>query len=355
MGAVRSAGFWIIGLHGIVSSLVEKCVTCRRLRRQPEVQKMADLPVDRVSDTAPFTYTGCDVFGPYLVKDRRSEVKRYGVIFTCLASRAVHIEMLDDLSSDSFINSLRCFISLRGNVRQLRCDNGTNFVGACNQLRNSCKQMTGDPKVKEFCLSHQCEFTFNPPYSSHFGGAWERMIRSIRNVFAGLTAHVNSRLDSSSLRTLLYECMAIINSRPITTVSGELKPLSPNDILHMKTSTTLPIPGDFPDADVYSRLRWKRVQSLASVFWRRWSKEYLSTVQKRQKWHTVKQNIKVDDVVIIADQCSRLDWQLGRIVKAVPSADGLIRHAHILTYDKPSGKHTTLVRPITKLVTLIEA
>lgn len=147
MGAVRSAGFWIVGLHGIVSSQIQKCTKCRRLRRPTENQKMADLPADRVEVAAPFTYTGCDVFGPYTVKDRRTSIKRYGLIFTCLSSRAVHIEMLDDLSTDSFINSLRCFISLRGNVRILRRDNGTNFVGANNELRRHHQNMVCDPKM----------------------------------------------------------------------------------------------------------------------------------------------------------------------------------------------------------------
>ena len=355
MGAVRSAGYWIVGLHGLVSSLVYKCVTCRRLRRPTENQKMADLPADRVEVAAPFTHSGCDVFGPYNVQDRRTKIKRYGLIFTCLSSRAVHIEMLDDLTADAFINSLRCFISLRGNVRTLRCDNGTNFVGACNELLNSSKNMICDPRIKEFLLQHKCDFRFNPPESSHFGGTWERMIRSVRNVFSGLSSQINERLDSSSLRTLFYECMAIINSRPLTTVENDVQPLSPNDILHMKSSVILPLPGSFDSDDVYSRKRWVKVQSLSNTFWKRWAKEYLTNLQTRQKWHSKTRNLKVNDIVILSDQCSRLDWPLGKVVKAVPSKDGLVRHVHLLLFDKMAGKHVNLVRPVTKLVLLVES
>ena len=93
---------------------------------------MADLPADRVEVTPPFTNVGCDVFGPFPVKDGRKHSKRYGLVLTCLSSRAVHIELLDDLSTDSFIHSWHSFLALRGNVKILRCDNDTNFVGANN-------------------------------------------------------------------------------------------------------------------------------------------------------------------------------------------------------------------------------
>ena len=90
---------------------------------------------DRVDAEPPFTFSGADVFGPFIVRDGRGEVKRYGLVFTCMSSRAVHIEMLDDLTSDAFINSFRCFVSLRGNVQVLRCDNGTNLAGANNEVK----------------------------------------------------------------------------------------------------------------------------------------------------------------------------------------------------------------------------
>ena len=181
------------------------------------------------------------------------------------------------------------------------------------------------------------------------------MIRSVRNTFSGLSSQINERLDSSSLRTLFYECMAIINSRPLTTVENDVQPLSPNDILHMKSSVILPLPGSFDSDDVYSRKRWVKVQSLSNTFWKRWAKEYLTNLQTRQKWHSKTRNLKVNDIVILSDQCSRLDWPLGKVVKAVPSKDGLVRHVHLLLFDKMAGKHVNLVRPVTKLVLLVES
>ena len=131
---VRARGYWIIGLNNIVKKLIRTCVTCQALRGNALGQKMADLPTDRAECSPPFTYVGVDIFGPFVVKNRRTEVKRYGAIFTCLTTRAIHVEMVYDLTTDAFIQALRRFLATRGPIRLLRCDNGTNFVGANKEL-----------------------------------------------------------------------------------------------------------------------------------------------------------------------------------------------------------------------------
>jgi hypothetical protein len=125
----------------------------------------------------PFYNYGMDCFGPFLIKEGRKEIKRYGLIITCLASRAIHIEMLDDLTSDAFINALRCFLALRGPVKSLRSDQGTNFIGARNEIKSALKEV--DPKLRSFLMKEECEFVFNPPSASHRGGSWERQIRTV--------------------------------------------------------------------------------------------------------------------------------------------------------------------------------
>lgn len=117
---IRSSGIWILGCSTEVSPLIFKCIKCRKFRKSNQEQKMADLPPERMESTPPFTYSGMDCFGPFYVKDGRKEQKRYGL--TCMCSRAIHIEVLDDLTTDAFLNALRCFIAIRGNVRQLRSD-----------------------------------------------------------------------------------------------------------------------------------------------------------------------------------------------------------------------------------------
>ena len=152
---VRQSGFFIICGVSLVKSLTFKCVGCRRLRAKQCSQKMSDLPIDRISKSAPFENVGCDFFGPFQIKVRRSIVKRYGCVFTCLYSRAIHIEVCTDLSSDSFILALRRFIALRGPVAMIRCDQGTNFVGASNELKLSLEKMDEGP-IKSFILSQNC-------------------------------------------------------------------------------------------------------------------------------------------------------------------------------------------------------
>ena len=132
---LRQNGYWVINGSSGVARLLSSCVSCRRLRRPTEQQKMACLPEDRLEPVPPFSYCAVDYFGPFIVLERRSEVKRYGVLFTCMGSRSVHLETANSLDSSSFINALSRFMSQRGAVRQLRSDQGTNFVGTQNELK----------------------------------------------------------------------------------------------------------------------------------------------------------------------------------------------------------------------------
>lgn len=163
---LRINGFWIIGCSRLVAQMIQKCVQCRKLRRPAEEQLMAELLKECLDASAPFTYCGMDCFGPFVVKRNCKEHKRYGLMLTCFFHG--HIEMLDDLFTDSFMNSLRCFISIRGAVRQIYCNQGRNFVGAKNEL-TQC-----DGKcLQSFLVENQCEFIFSAPSASHTGGVWE--------------------------------------------------------------------------------------------------------------------------------------------------------------------------------------
>lgn len=117
---LRANGYWTIGASKVVAKHIKCCVTCRKVRGPTELQRMADLPVDRLEPSPPFSYTGVDCFGPFYTKQGRKNCKRYGLLFTCLSSRAIHIEMLDDLTTDAFLNAVICFLAIRGTVRQIR-------------------------------------------------------------------------------------------------------------------------------------------------------------------------------------------------------------------------------------------
>ena len=185
---LRQSGYWLIGGSLGVSRFISSCVTCRRLCRPTEQQKMACLPNDRPEPAPPFSYSAVDFFGPFGIKERRGDVKRYGVLFTCMGSRSVHLETANSLDSSSFINALSRFMNRRGAVRQLRSDQGTNFVGARNELKTALSEMDQD-HVLEYLLRNGCEwvpFRMNVPHSSHIGGTWERLIRSVRNALEPL-------------------------------------------------------------------------------------------------------------------------------------------------------------------------
>ena len=114
-------------------------------------------------------HCGMDCFGPFTVKERRKELKRYAVIFTCMSSRAVHIEQSDDMTTDAFINALRCFTAIRGPTQQIRSDQGSNLVGARNELAKAMNELDND-KIQTYLTTNRCEFVMNVPYSSHIGG-----------------------------------------------------------------------------------------------------------------------------------------------------------------------------------------
>lgn len=172
--------FWIPGASTAIRRTLSKCVVCRRLNAAPGYQRMADLPQDRVSpDEPPFTRVGVDFFGPFEVKRGRATMKRYGVIFTCLAVRAE--EVASSLDTDSFVNALRHFIVRRGQVLDLRSDNGTNFVGAERELREAIEKWN-HAQINDSLIQKGIQWIFNPPSGSHHGGVWERLIRSVRKV-----------------------------------------------------------------------------------------------------------------------------------------------------------------------------
>ena len=188
LNEVRSNGFWVVGGSSVVANMISSCVKCQKLRGAVQEQRMSDLPEDRLESTPPFTYCAVDYFGPFVIKERRKELKRYGVLFTCMASRAIHIEIANSLETDSFINALRRFVSRRGPIRQLRSDQGTNFVGTRTELTQALAEMNQD-KIKKKLLEEQCDwfsFKMNVPAASHMGGVWERQIRTVRNVLASL-------------------------------------------------------------------------------------------------------------------------------------------------------------------------
>ena len=357
LNEIRQNGFMIVNANSRVRNVIFKCVTCRRIRGKLGEQKMSNLPSERCSESAPFTYTGVDMFGPFIIKQGRKEHKRYVALFTCFASRAIHLESTASLDTDSFIMALRRFVNRRGYVRQIRSDNGSNFVGADAELKRAIKEMDQE-KIKDFLLRNNIDWMgwdFNTPLASHMGGVWERQIRSCRSILTSLLKNHSQSLNDESFNTVLTEVETIVNSRPLSVEvlsdSNSLVPLTPNQLLTSKTKIVMAPPGQFTEADIYSRRRWRRVQHLVNEFWSRWRSEYLQSLQPRRKWNQPRRNFVVNDVVLIKDDSTqRNDWRLGRITSVKTGDDGNVRSVVVQT-----STHKEYERPIAKIVLLVES
>ena len=343
--------YWVLAATTAVRNIIFQCVKCRKSRGPLQEQKMSDLPLCRLEDTAPpFTCTGVDYFGPFMIRERRKDLKQYGVLFTCLTSRAIHLEVAQSLDTDSFLHALRRFISRRGQIRELYSDNGTNFVGANKELQTALKEMEHDRVTTEL-RRLGIDWKFNPPTASSMGGSWERLVRTVRKVLAGLLQEHGTNLDMESFHTLLCEVKAIVNSRPLTCSSGDasdLQPLTPNHLLTGRTCVTTPPPGIFDRNDMYVRRRWRRVQYLSNLFWSRWKNEFLLLQQQRQKWNQPRRNLCIGDVVLIReDTTPRNEWLMGLVIATEDDKSGYVRAVKVKT------RTSELRRPINKLVLLL--
>lgn len=350
-GAVRAAGLWILGGKRLINSVLHKCITCRKLRGRLEEQRMADLPPERLKVCPPFTYVGLDVFGPWSIVTRRTrggqaESKRWAMMFSCLSSRAVHIELIESMDTSSCINALRRFFALRGPAVQLQSDCGTNFVGASKELEMN-------ETVQKYVSEQGCSWNFRPPHASHMGGSWERMIGVARRILDSMLLQQKSRLSHEVLSTLMAEVTAIINARPLLPVSTDPQQpfiLSPAMLLTQKSGVPPP-PGDFTDKDLYTK-QWRQVQALANQFWTRWSQEYLPSLQRRQKWTVSHRNLQVGDLVLLRDkQTVRNCWPMAIVTATFPGKDGHVRKVEIKTTDQ--GDARTFLRPVAEVVLLL--
>lgn len=324
--------YWPIGGRKQVSSIISKCVRCFRIKPKIKQHVMGALPMDRVRPNKAFHTTGIDFCGPFYYKSNvrnRPPVKCYVSIFVCFATKATHLEVAEDLSTQSFLLALKRFIAIRGKPTTIWSDNATNFVGAKNELSDLKRLFMGQNHLQ--CIHQQClddgiEWKFIPPRSPHFGGLWEAAVKSAKYHFyrtVGLKI-----LTVDELRTLVYQISAILNSRPLCPISedpNDLDILTPGHFLVGGPLISLPEP-DITGIDLNRISRWQSVCHMQQTFWKRWSSSYLSLLQERSKWREHNSDISCGLMVLLKDDnLPPLKWQMARVTEVIRGDDGVVR------------------------------
>ncbi|CAH2085366.1 unnamed protein product [Euphydryas editha] len=325
--------YWPLGGRNLARYIVNKCVTCFRQRAKNVQPIMGQLPAQRTSLEYPFYNCYVDYAGPVQILDRKGRgcrlIKAYLCIFICSAVKAVHLELVTELSKEAYLAALRRFIARRGKPHSITSDNGCNFVGASNELTS----FLSSSNLHSELADEGIKFSFTPPYSPHFNGLAEAAVRSAKRHLKTILNLTN--LTYEEMYTLLTQIEAILNSRPISPMSTDptdLAALTPSHFLIGRTLTAVPSLQVAEDANLTSMQRYRRVQALKQHFWKRFAHEYISLLQEKNKWPSGDGLLPDKPLVLIRDKTAPpLLWPLGRIMKTYPGVDGVSRVADIKT------------------------
>lgn len=323
--------YWPISGRSLAKSVFRSCIRCFRVKPTHVTPIMGDLPSPRVTLSFPFSVSGVDYAGPFFIKTKvgrnPSTYKGYVSLFVCLSTKAIHLELVTDLTSGCFISALKRFISRRGKPSQIMSDNGTNFVGSRNELRDLGNFLKAhQSEISDSCAKLDINWQFIPPHSPHFGGLWEAGIKSMKSHLKRVISDI--KLTYEDFITILTQVEGILNSRPLTPMSTDPSDLSPLTPAHFLIGRSM---DSIPDQDTskisFNRLsRFQQLQQLRQHFWKRWSLEYVSELQQRQKWKKNQADIKIGSLVLIKNKdIPPLNWHLGRVHEIHPGPDGITR------------------------------
>lgn len=328
--------FWPIGGRNLARKTVRNCVRCVRNSPRLIQTTMGELPHSRVTLTAPFHATSVDYVGPFVIKDRKGRgyktSKAFVCIFVCFAIKAIHLELVSDLTTEAFVAALRRFSSRRGKPAHIYSDNGTNFVGANRELKELAQFLKRKThNIERASGEVGITWHFIPAYSPHFGGLWEAGVKSTKHHLRRIAG--NSVLTFEEFYTFLTQIEAILNSRPLTTMSADpndLTPFTPHFLIG-RTLTSVADP-TITHLQENRLSRWQLVQRLQQHFWQRWSKEYIQELQLRTRKPKHIKTIDEGSIVIIKeDKQLPFKWRLGRVTSFHPGKDGVVRVATVKT------------------------
>ncbi|XP_062706872.1 uncharacterized protein LOC134283936 [Aedes albopictus] len=334
-------------LKATFNKIRRDCQQCKNDRIRPLAPIMGNLPVARLAAySPPFSHMGVDYFGPLSVSVGRRSEKRWVLLATCLTTRAIHLQVVHSMTTNSCIMAIRNVMARRGTPAVIYSDRGTNFQGACSELETAMKNLDNERLAKEFTTSNTT-WTFIPPASPHMGGAWERLVRTVKQNLDRIKP--SESMPHEVLENMLNEVENIINSRPLTSIpidNDQSPVLTPNHFL-LGSSNGMRSWVPLDDSPRTLKSSWHFSQILANRFWKLWLQDYLPSITRRTKWFTETKPIKVNDIVIIVDpKLARNCWPKGRVIGIKKSTDGQVRSATVQTssgiYERPTVKLAVL-------------
>jgi hypothetical protein len=342
--------YWIVKGRELIKEVQRSCVICKKMRGKTMVQIMAPLPSLRASvPVRAFARTGVDFGGPFLTKITRNvSAKRYLCLFTCLNTRAVHLEMAYSLDTSGFLQAFSRMVARRGKPEDMVSDNGTNFVSANRELNEMVLSLDFE-KIAEDAANRGIRWRFNPPLGPHHGGIFEVMIKAAKKAIYSILGSV--KVTDEELLTAIVEAEGLLNSRPLMYCGDDCQDdpvLTPNHFLYGQCGGQL-APRVIDEMSFSPRHRWRMVQDLVAQFWKRWLKEYLASIQCRGKWRKEFEDLEPGTVVMLIDpNSSRGDWPLGKVEEVFPGKDAHVRTVRV----RSRGK--SFLRPITRLCPLVK-
>ncbi|KAK3105008.1 hypothetical protein FSP39_015108 [Pinctada imbricata] len=354
--------YWIPGAHKLLKGIRSKCVVCRKRQKVKQTQCMGRLPLDRLKPSPAFFYSAVDLFGPFTIRDtvkKRTHGKAFGVIFTCLTTRGVYLDLADSYSTDSFLMVLRRFVSIHGYPRKLRSDVGTQLVSASKELKEMNKNWDWK-RIEAHGVHSGMDWEFNKSADAPWeNGCCEALIKTAKSC---LRAAVGDAVMSfPELQTVLFEAANCMNERPIGMKNGDPNEgtyLCPNDLLLGRASSKVP-PGTWSDKDCF-KSRWKFVQRIVDAFWKKWMRDFFPSLIVRQKWHVTTRNMQIGDVVLVQDSNAiRGLWKLAQVTKVFPSKDNVVRDVELrykVQEDGPDYRgqtDTNIHRSVHRLVVIL--
>lgn len=320
--------FWILSAKQTIKKITSKCKKCWNLRPKAYQPPMGNLPEMRISKLKPFSCVGVDFAGPInttLARIRGAKTcKSYICVFVCFVTKAIHLELSSELSTDAFLAAFRRFIARRGRCSKIYSDCGSNFLGANRQIKETLKLISAKENIS---------WHFNPPGAPHFSGLAEAGVKSVKTHLLRVIGL--QTLTFEELSTVLCQIESLLNSRPLCALSSDpndLSVLSPGHFLTLEPLSCLPEP-DLSEITLNRLSRWQMLQRMQQDFWNRWQNEYLHTLQQREKWldPTSEKVIEGKLVLIKNELLPPLKWNLARIIQLHPGKDGVARVATVKT------------------------